>query len=200
MRKMLRKYKRFVVKFKFYFMSLWLLFMLTFILTVDIPINCLEDGQFIGVISLIQKNVLAIIFFILAIFGWCLFFYEKYQWSGVSNPPYKIKKITNKNYEHLAFLTTYIIPLVCIDFTNSRYIIVFFLLLLIIGLIFIKMDLYFGNPTLALMGYRLYCAEIEDKDIPGEVILISADRLSENSSIKWVYIDENIWLAKEIKK
>lgn len=92
MRKMLRKYKRFVVKFKFYFMSLWLLFMLTFILTVDIPINCLEDGQFIGVISLIQKNVLAIIFFILAIFGWCLFFYEKYQWSGVSNPPYKIKK------------------------------------------------------------------------------------------------------------
>lgn len=61
------------------------------------------------------------------------------------------------------------------------------------------MDLYYGNPTLALMGYRLYRAEIKNIDAPDGVILISKDRLSKNLSIKWIKIDQFVWVAKEIK-
>ena len=115
------------------------------------------------------------------------------------NPPYEILSVKNENYEYLTFLTTYIIPLICIDLTKVRYVIVLGVLLVLIGFIFIRMDLYYGNPTLALMGYRLYRAEIKGCEAPDGIILISRDRLNKASSIKWIPIDEYVWIAKEIK-
>lgn len=91
---------------------------------------------------------------------------ERRKWAGVSNPPYEILSVKNENYEYLTFLTTYIIPLICIDLTKVRYVIVLGVLLVLIGFIFIRMDLYYGNPTLALMGYRLYRAEIKGCEAP----------------------------------
>ena len=137
------------LKLHFYIMSLWLLFVLLFLLTVDIPNEILS--------------------------------------------------VKNENYEYLTFLTTYIIPLICIDLTKVRYVIVLGVLLVLIGFIFIRMDLYYGNPTLALMGYRLYRAEIKGCEAPDGIILISRDRLNKASSIKWIPIDEYVWIAKEIK-
>jgi len=58
------------------------------------------------------------------------------------------------------------------------------------------MDLYFGNPTLALLGYRLYKVKIAN--IQEEVIVITKDKLSPNSEIKWIELGDNIWTAKEM--
>lgn len=187
------------VKLRFYFMSLWLLFLLVFILTLDITGWFSQDGQFIGIVPLLQKNWLAFISAIFVILGWILVFIEKYKWAGVTNPPYKIEAIKNQNYEYLIFITTYIIPLICMDLTKIRYVIALAILLIFIGIIFIKMDLYCANPTLALMGYRLYRADISGVDAPDGVILISKDRLLKNTHIKWIPIEKYVWIAKEIK-
>lgn len=186
------------IKFRFYFMSLWLLFVLIFLLTIDIPITFFKDSHFIGVVPILEKNWLAFSSMLLAILGWVVASGEKRKWKGVSNPPYQIKTIKNENYEYLTFLTTYIIPLICIDLTKIRYVLVLVVLLVLIGFIFIRMDLYCGNPTLALMGYRLYRAEIEGVMAPDGVILISKNRLSKESYIKWIPIDTYVWIAKEI--
>ena len=166
------------LKLHFYIMSLWLLFVLLFLLTVDIPISFSKDAHFIGIVFASM---------------------ERRKWAGVSNPPYEILSVKNENYEYLTFLTTYIIPLICIDLTKVRYVIVLGVLLVLIGFIFIRMDLYYGNPTLALMGYRLYRAEIKGCEAPDGIILISRDRLNKASSIKWIPIDKYVWIAKEIK-
>ena len=188
------------LKVRFYFMSLWLLFVLIFFLSVDIPISFEPNAVFIGFAELFKRNVLSSAALLCAILSWLLAKITQYQWRGATNPPYKIKTIKNENYEYLTFLTTYVIPLICIDLSNLRYVIVLILLLLFIGYIFIKMDLYFGNPTLALMGYRLYRAEIEGVDAPDGVILITKDLLHSESSFKWIKIDQYVWVAKEIKK
>ena len=73
-------------------------------------------------------------------------------------------------------------------------------LLFLIGWIFVKMDLYYGNPTLALMGYRLYRAKIKDGNAPDGIILISKDRLTSDVAIKWIRIDKYVWVVKEVKK
>lgn len=188
------------LKIRFYLMSLWLLFILIFLLTVDIPISFVPYAKFIGFSSLIKRNILAIIVVILAIISWCLACKMKYEWSGVSNPPYTIETVKNENYEYLTFLTTYIIPLICIDLNSVRYVIVLGVLLFLIGLIFVKMDLYYGNPTLALMGYRLYRAKMKGVDLSDGIILISRDRLSADVEVKWIKVDEFVWVVKEAKK
>lgn len=185
------------IKLRFYFMSLWLLFVLIFLLTVDISI-CFSE-HFIGFGSLLKRNWLAFISLLLSILGWFVASLEKQRWAGVTNPPYEIESIKNENYEYLTFLTTYIIPLICIDLTKIRYLFVLAVLLVLIGFIFIRMDLYCGNPTLALMGYRLYRAEIKGLEAPDGIVLISKDHLSKKSSIKWIPIDKYVWIAKEVK-
>lgn len=187
------------LKLRFYIMSLWLLFVLLFFLTVDIPISSLKDAHFIDVIPLLKQNWVAFIFLLLAVLGFAFAFIERRKWAGVSNPPYEILSVKNENYEYLTFLTTYIIPLICIDLTKDRYLIVLGVLLALIGFIFVRMDLYYGNPSLALMGYRLYRAEIKGREAPDGIILISKDRLNKASFIKWIPIDKYVWIAKEIK-
>lgn len=187
------------LKLHFYIMSLWLLFVLLFLLTVDIPISFSKGAHFIGVMPLLKRNWFAFISLLLALLGIVFASMERRKWAGVSNPPYEILSVKNENYEYLTFLTTYIIPLICIDLTKVRYVIVLGVLLVLIGFIFIRMDLYYGNPTLALMGYRLYRAEIKECEVPDGIILISRDRLNKASSIKWIPIDEYVWIAKEIK-
>jgi len=188
------------LKVRFYIMSLWLLFILIYLLTVDLPISFAPDAKFIGWGELLSRNILAIISLLCAFVSWILTRSLKYQWQGVTNPPYKIIEIKNENYEYLTFLTTYIIPLICIDLSNLRYVLVLVVLLFIIGYIFVRMDLYYGNPTLALMGYRLYRAKIEGVDAPDGVILIAQNRLTSGASIKWIEVDKFIWVAKEVNK
>ena len=131
-----------------------------------------------------------------AIVSWLFACQTNYEWADVHNPPYKIESVKNENCEYLTFLTTYIIPLAFINLEDIRYIFVLVVLLFFIGLIFIRMDLYFGNPTLALMGYRLYKVKITN--IQEEVIVITKDKLSPNSEIKWIELGDNIWTAKEM--
>ncbi len=138
------------MKIELYIISLWLLFLLILFLTVDIPISFDKNIEFIGIMPLIRRNIIAIIALLLLVYGFILTKKFKYKWKGVVQPSVNILSIKNENYEYLTFLTTYIIPLVCIDLSSFRYIIVLTLLLIIIGYIFIKMDFYLGNPTLAV--------------------------------------------------
>lgn len=70
---------------------------------------------------------------------------------------------------------------------------------MVFGIIFIKMDLYYGNPTLAIMGYKIYKVKVESPKVSNEIIVITKDKLSKGSSIKWIKMDEFVWVAKEIK-
>ena len=73
------------IKLRFYFMSLWLLFVLIFLLTVDIPICFSKDAHFIGFGPLLKRNWLAFISLFLAILGWLVASFEKYQKKQLSN-------------------------------------------------------------------------------------------------------------------
>lgn len=186
-------------KVLFYFMSLGLLFILVFLLTAPMP-------SFDSVCAVlmnpgkrrdyIMKYWVAVVSFLAVLLAGFCAWYVEYQWEGVSNPSHKIVEIKNENYEYLTFMTSFIMPLVCMDFNDPRYVLVFFVLLFIIGFIFIRMDLYYGNPTLAFMGYRLYRASIVYNDTTNSVVLITKDKLDKDAHIKWIRIDEYVWVAR----
>lgn len=99
-------------------------------------------------------------------------------------------------YEFLTFLTTYIIPLICFDFDKTRYKIVFLILLIIIGIVFVKMNLYVANPILAIMGYRLYKVSVDKKKDNKDILVISRSELFNNDSIDWIKLDDTCWYEK----
>lgn len=196
-------------KVLFYFMSLGLLFFLILVLTIPVqrcdPLYAVSASMewscyikkwsfqdWVAVMSLLS-GLLSIV---------CTFyvrsrFRPERQWLRlcVPNPACKIIEIKNENYEYLTFMTSYIMPLVCMDFNDPRYVAVFLVLLFAIGFLFIRMDIYYGNPTLAFMGYRLYRASIKGVDAPDGVILISGDKLSKDMDVLWIPIDEHVWIV-----
>lgn len=187
------------LKVEFYILSLWLLFVLIVLLTIDIPISFSADAKFIGVLPLLQRNWLSLLSLLMALYGMIIMSKLKRRFRGVHHPPAEITSIKSENYEYLTFLTTYIIPLICIDLEKIRYVIVLGILLVIIGSVFVKMDLYLGNPTLALLGYRLYRVEVKGISSIDGIIVISQDKLKLGSSIKWIEIADSVWVAKEHK-
>ncbi len=187
-------------KFELYIMSLWFLFFLIIVITIDIPI-CFENNcEFIGFEKVIKKNIVAITSLAFLISGIFFYFRFDYRVSGSKSLPSKITKIEDMNYEHLTFLTTYIIPLICFNLASTRYLIALGLLLIIIGVIYVKTDKFYANPTLAVLGFRLYKVDIKTRTgTKKNIILITKDRLSEFDQINNLSLDEKVYFARSIK-
>jgi hypothetical protein len=187
-------------KIGLYFLSLWLLFLLTFIITVDIPF-CFEKGwEYIGTRALFKENIIPILCIVAIIVGIISFFDFMYKVKGTSELPFKVVAIENIDYEHLTFLTTYIVPLVCFNFNSLRYLIVLVILLFIIGVIYIRTDLFYANPTLAILQFRIYKVSgsfIRD-GIRDNIILITRDKLDNSNEVKYIKLDDRIYYAKKV--
>lgn len=183
-------------KVEFYIISLWLLYLLMIVITIDIPIE--KGSVFIGFPELFKRNIIPLISLTFLIYGMALCKKYDYKFKGTMQLPVKIVSIENINYEHLTFLTTYIIPLICIDIRQPRYFSVFIILLLIIGLIYIKTDLFYANPTLALLGYYIYRVETNNPDCH-KAVFISRGKLYKNQSVQYMQLDKNIFFVGEVK-
>ncbi|WP_110312175.1 anti-phage protein KwaA [Dysgonomonas alginatilytica] len=188
-------------KIGLYFLSLWLLFLLIIIITVDIPIYWGEDSQFIGINYLFSRNIVPFICIIALIIGAFSFYDFNHKLKGTPELAFKITEIENIDYEHLTFLTTYIIPLVCFNFDSVRYELVLLIVLIIIGIIYIRTNLYYANPTLAILGFRIYkvTGDFVRIGTRNNIVLITRDKLDKSDRVKYIKLDPNIFYAKKIK-
>lgn len=185
-------------KIELYIVSLFLLFFLIIILTINIPICFEENCKFIGLEIIFKNNIVPLTSFIMLIWGLIGIYRFKYKVSGSVKTRIKIERVSNKNYEHLTFLTTYIIPLVAFDLTNIRYFFVLLILLLVIGIIYIKTNLFFSNPSLAILGYKIYKVNAKFRLSHKEnIIIISKDKISIGDEVSYKKIDENIYFGRK---
>lgn len=104
------------------------------------------------------------------------------------------------NYEHLTFLATYVVPLIGFDFKNGQYMFVFGLLLIVMGLIYIKTDLFYQNPSLALLGFHIFQADGSFKNGDRtEIILISRGRIAAGQKVSYIKLDDRIYYVSGTK-
>jgi len=181
------------LKITFYLISLWLLFILASIDTL----NLFENGKFIGKENIIKNNIFTIILFMFSIVSLGLTKVVNYKRKGAMNPSHKISALKNENYEVMTFLATYIIPLACINLTEVKSFVVFIILVVVLGVIVTKMDLYMANPTLALLGYKLYSIKVTNED--DNYIVISKDDLQVGDDIEWKILDNKRWYVRKVK-
>jgi hypothetical protein len=169
------------------------------VVNINIPLDFSKEARFIGIVSLLQRNVIPGIGIIML--GISTRFVKTFNHKIASGTQeyFEIKKIKNRTYEHLTFLTTYIIPLICFDLSKFRYSLVLLLLLIVIGIIYVKTDIYYANPTLAILGYHLYEADVElrDEKVHEACILVARDKIKLNSKLEYLQIDDEIFFVKE---
>ncbi|TDX86569.1 anti-phage protein KwaA [Epilithonimonas xixisoli] len=184
-------------KIGLFFLSMWLFFALTIIITGHIPLYYKSDWAFIGWEELLCKNIIPLLCLAGILIGIYSYFDFRFSLKDATNMPFTIKKIEGINYEHLTFLTTYIVPLVCFNFDNTRYQIVLLFLLIVICAIYVKTDLFYANPTLALLGFKIYKIDGNFEDGAREgIILISKENLSKDIRCDYIKLDERIYYAK----
>lgn len=141
------------------------------------------------------------IFSILALF-YCLYAYRSFQFDlkASTDIPFEITKIQDINYEHLTFLATYVVPLISFDFGSGRQMAVLALLLAVMGIIYIKTDLFYANPSLALLGFRIYRADGSFKHMNREgIILICRTKLAEKQHVSYIKLDDRIYYVRGVE-
>lgn len=186
-------------KVDLYILSLGLLFVFFIIITVNVPICFGDDCTFLGFYELASKNVVSLVSIALLIY--CVYAYQRFRFElrGATDIPFEIKKIEGINYEHLTFLATYVVPLISFDFGSVRQMAVLALLLVVMGIIYIKTDLFYANPSLALLGFHIYRADGNFKtgDRDG-IVLICRGRLSSGERVEYIKLDERIYYVKKV--
>lgn len=183
------------LKIQLYILSLWLLFLLLFVNKVNVPL-CFGDCKFIGFKQLIILNIIPIVCLVLVFLGLLFFYKFKYIIKGAKSLPEQITMVENINWEHLTFLVTYVVPLLSFDLdfdlSKDRNGLMFILVLFIIGMIYVKTNMFYNNPTLAILGYHIYKVHTTHKN---HIVLISKDTLVEQNWIEYKHISDNIYFA-----
>ena len=180
------------IKVELYFMSLGLLFFLLIISSIDIPIYYGPDAVFVGWKYLLTHNVATIVCTVCLIGAIVCRKRFLHSLEGCKDIPCVVESIKNGNYEYLTFLTTYIIPLICFDLGSIRDCILLIVLLVLLGILFVKTNLYYQNPSLALIGLNIYIANIKYKgDIINDTIILSKVKLKKGDKFKKYNIESN---------
>lgn len=73
----------------------------------------------------------------------------------------EVLNITKSNSDIINYLFVYIVPFISIDTSSLKDLIIFFILLIVIGVISVENNLIYINPTLYFMRYNIY--KINDK-------------------------------------
>jgi hypothetical protein len=183
---------------------MWLLAIIVVILSFNWPIQFGKDSHFIGFAELIRSGWITIVFVLIIIYGVLFYYYLiKHCISGTQNFSVQIQHIESKQSDPLAFLASYFIPLVSFQMDNLRHNVVLLGLFVVIGVMYVKGDLFHMNPTLLLLGFKMYSIKYgECNDEKGKtIIVISKSELQESDSIRYILLSKNIWFVfKTIEK
>lgn len=144
--------------------------------------------------NFIFLNIPTLICLVIIIVGFVIYKFYFKELDGDFAHPKTIKSIENISNNHLSFLATYILPFVTFDFKDERSWIIIIFMLVVIGIIYVKTNFFYTNPTLSLFGLYVYHITFEGDDI--KIIAISRKKLKPADVIKRRLIDENIYFVK----
>lgn len=165
-----------------------------------IPIYFGPDSAFIGWDEFFRTSLwLPIIFIIIIVFDVVFYLYlRKWIFKGSMQLSIRITRIESIEYEPLSFLASYLIPLVSFNMTDQWHSIVLLILFAAIGVIYVKGDMYYMNPTLSLLGFRIYIIDALSQNGTSyeKIVIITRQRIGLNKNIKYIELSRNVFYAE----
>lgn len=189
------------IKIGMYLLSLWLLFALVFVSKIEIELcfSCsFATWRELGTIA--AKNLLPLLCVALLVLS--LVFYAAFHRliQGAKDGPFNIVEIEDKSADHLVFLATYVIPLVSFGLETPRQFISLTIVLVVIGAIYVRTNLFYANPTLSLLGFKIYTVKFEQigSFVPiASAVLIAREDFDANIAVNTLRLDKNIFFARK---
>lgn len=179
-----------------YILSMWLLALIVVILSLNLPMEFGLDSHFIGFKEMIIHPWLTSIFLFIFLLGFIYYLIlTRGRLTGTQNFSVEILNISSKQSDPLAFLASYFVPLVSFQLSIPSHEIVLVLLFIIIGVMYVKGGLFHMNPTLLLLGFKMYEVEYAKDGGNNHVVVISKSSLVKGDSIKHIKLTNEIWFA-----
>lgn len=109
------------------------------------------------------------------------------------------KKLKESN---LTYLLSNIIPLIAFDFTNRQQIASFLIIFFVLLMMYIKYSLIIYNPTIEILGFTNYSAEIYKNDQKvREIVITSKNKFYHENTFyncKGIELDNDFWMITTI--
>ena len=129
-----------------------------------------------SIVCMIRHFGMSVVCLILTFFGligtWHVF--DNLNRRVESGHTFKIEELSSMNDEPLAYIATYIIPLLFGDYNNLTDCLTVICVFYIVYRLYVRSKLILVNPILSLR-YSIYNVKFKDGDIPRQGILISSD-------------------------
>lgn len=188
-------------KVGFYFLSMVFFLVIVMILGTDIPVYFGDDWEFIGCQVFLKKGVLIPLLCLMLIITSVLFFMWLHKWNkGSRLGPVTETKYENVSGDVMSFVASYFFPLVSFNLSATwQHAVVLFLLFILIGVIYVQANIYYCNPTLMVLGFRVY--KVTGKSGKGknfQQTVISWGALKDGEAFKYIPIDTNTSFAYKI--
>ncbi|SIQ67968.1 hypothetical protein SAMN05421829_1068 [Aromatoleum tolulyticum] len=190
-----------LIKVGMYLLSLWLLLVLIFVNKIDVELcfACkFASWEELGAIA--AKNYLPLLCVVVLVVS--LAFYAVFARiiRGAKDGPFKVIEIEDKSADHLVFLATYVIPLLSFSLDTPRQVVSLIITLTLIGAIYVRTNLFYANPTLSLLGFKICTVKFEQGSagVPtGTAVLIAREDIDLGASVNTLRLDKNIFFARK---
>ena len=165
-----------------------------------------SSGVKLDVRLFIATNLPLLIVMVICILWICLavvylLSFNAFKYAG-SKGGYSIKIINKKEDDSLNFFLTLVLPLLIDDVNTWQGALLFIVVLCLVWGLSSYTKLFYANPVLALLGYRvLEIAFLENKDKNKETyIAITRGNLDETHNIEYKEITEEVLFVKKVMK
>ena len=186
-------------KINLYILSLAILFAFLAVINFPSPKVFFSDETQ----SILSKNILFLLSLLALLYCCYIYYHLEHSLKGSGELACKCQNLKQINYEHLTFLTTYVVPLAGLNLadTNANVYVGVFFLLVLIGAVYIKTDIFYQNPSLALLGFHIYSADVHLKanEQRKGIILITRTKLEEGQYVDYIKLDDRIYYARSCK-
>lgn len=139
-----------------------------------------------------EHSLIPYVGIILSVIGFTGLFITIQVFNKISGERIEAKEIKSEGKLNFEYFLAYIIPFIAIDIDETRQLLAYVVLFVFIGILYVKTNLIYVNPTLVILGYNLFRFKTEYED----AMLITKNSYEKALSNRVIPMDRGLYYER----